>query len=81
VLAVSRLVQLLLLLLLSGRVQEVLLFNKIFFRLSIHLLVVKIWPDKVVQWCPDSKFLAIFCVLHFQSAACSTFQTCILNSH
>jgi len=22
-----------------------------------------------------------FCVLHFQQAACSTFQTCILNSH
>jgi len=26
-------------------------------------------------------FLAIFCVLHFKRAACSTFQTCILNSH
>jgi len=25
--------------------------------------------------------LAIFCVLHFQPVACSTFQTCILNSH
>ena len=25
--------------------------------------------------------LAIFCVLHFQRAARSTFQTCILNSH
>jgi len=22
-----------------------------------------------------------FCILHFQRAACSTFQTCILNSH
>jgi len=25
--------------------------------------------------------LAIFCVLHFQWSACSTFQTRILNSH
>ena len=23
----------------------------------------------------------LFCVVHFQQAACSTFQTCILNSH
>jgi len=29
----------------------------------------------------DGEFLAIFCVLHFQRAAYSTFQTCILNSH
>jgi len=25
--------------------------------------------------------MAIFCILHFQQATCSTFQTCILNSH
>ena len=25
--------------------------------------------------------IAIFCVLYFQLAACSTFQACILNSH
>ena len=30
---------------------------------------------------PDGNFLAAFCVLNFQRAACSTFQTCILNSH
>ena len=30
---------------------------------------------------PRWRFLAIFCVLYFQRAACSTFQTCILNSH
>ena len=34
-----------------------------------------------VRWCSDGHFLAIFSVLHFQRAACSTFQTCILNSH
>ena len=36
---------------------------------------------KVARWCPDGEFLAIFWVLHFQQAACSTFQTCTLNSH
>ena len=54
-----------------------------FFRLSIHALVAMYSPtiEKVVRWCPYGEFLAIFCVLYFQRAACSTFQTCILNSH
>ena len=30
---------------------------------------------------PRWRFLRHFCVLYFQRAACSTFQTCILNSH
>jgi len=34
-----------------------------------------------MRWCADDEFLAIFCILHFQQAACSMFQTCILNSH
>jgi len=34
---------------------------------------------QVVGWCPDADFLAIFCVLYFQRATHSTFQTCILN--
>ena len=29
----------------------------------------------------DGVQMAIFCILYFQWAACSTFQTCILNSH
>ena len=29
---------------------------------------------------PRWRFLATFCVLHFQGAACSTFQTCIWDS-
>jgi len=29
----------------------------------------------------DGAKMAIFCVLYFQPAACSTFQTCILNLH
>jgi len=47
----------------------------LFFRLSIHALVAKIYPDKVVGWCPYGDFLAIFCMLYFQRAACNTFQT------
>jgi len=31
----------------------------------------------VLRW----RFFASFCVLYFQRAACSTFQTCVLNSH
>ena len=72
---------------LRGHVEEVLLHNNL-FRLSIHALVAKIQPDKIVQWCRDGDdgaemaiFLRQFCVLYFQRAACSTFQTCILNSH
>jgi len=41
-------------------VEEVLLLNKLFFRLSIHALVVKIQPDKVVLWYRDSDFFASF---------------------
>ena len=29
----------------------------------------------------DGAKMAIFCVLYFQRAVCSTFQTCILNWH
>jgi len=36
---------------------------------------------KIVRWCPDGDFWRLFCVLCFQRAACSRFQTCILNSH
>jgi len=28
--------------------------------LSIHALVAKIQADKIVRWCPNGKFLAIF---------------------
>ena len=42
---------------LSGQVEEVLLLNKFFFRLSIYALVAKIWSDKIVRWCRDDDFL------------------------
>ena len=44
---------------LSGYVEEVLLFNK-FFPLSIHALVAKISSGKVVRWCPDGAFFGDF---------------------
>jgi len=48
-------------------VGETLLFNQFFFQLSIRALLVKIQPDKIVRWCVDGEFLAIFCVLYFFS--------------
>jgi len=41
-------------------VEEILLFNKFFFRLSIRALVAKVQRDKVVRWCADDVFWAIF---------------------
>ena len=64
-----------------GNLEDILLLNKFFFRLSIRTLVAKIQPNKVVRWCADGKFLVIFCILYFQRATCSMFQTCILNLH
>ena len=64
-----------------GHVEDILLLNKFFFRLSVRALVVKIQRDKVVRWCLDGDFWRLFCVLCFQRATCSRFQTCILNSH
>ena len=37
--------------------EEVLLFDKFFHRLSIHALVAKIQADKFVRWCQDGKIL------------------------
>ena len=42
---------------LSGHVEEVLVLKKFFFGFSIHALVARIWPDKVVRWYRDSDFL------------------------
>jgi len=49
-----------------------------FFQLSIYALVAKIQPD--LKLCDGAK-MANFCILYFQWAACSKFQTCILNLH
>ena len=64
-----------------GLMGKILLLSKFFFRLSIYALTAKIQPNKVVGWCPDGDFLAIFCMLYFQRPARSTFQNCILKLH
>ena len=61
-----------------GHVGGILLLNK-FFPIVDTCLSCK--PDKVAGWCLDGDFWRLFWVLHLQWAACSTFQTCILNSH
>jgi len=39
--------------------EEALLLNKFFFRLSIHALVAKTQPDKVARWCRNGDFLRL----------------------
>jgi len=42
-----------------GHVEEVLVINKFFFRLSIHASAAKIQPDTVVWWCQNGDFLYV----------------------
>ena len=65
---------------LSGHVEEVLMFNNYFPIVDICLSAKDILRQScamVTKW----RFFASFCVLYFQRAACSKSQTCILNSH
>ena len=57
-------------------VEEILLF-KFFSDCQYVPYLRRYGPTKLC----DGAQMANFCVLHFQRAACSTFQTCILNSH
>jgi len=65
------------------------MFNKFFFRLSIYALAGKIQGNKVVGWCQNGDFLGPVFFSEPRAAievntyiyACSTCQTCILNSH
>jgi len=72
---------------LSGHVEEVLLFNKFFLPIVDTCLSSEDIARQSCAMVPNGDFLsdgakmAIFCMLYFQRAACSTFQTCILNSH
>jgi len=62
---------------LSGHVEEVLLLNKVFPIVDMCLS----WEGTARQICTIVRRWRLFddfCVLHFQRAACSTFQTCIL---
>jgi len=65
---------------LRGHLESILLLNKFFPIVDMCLS----WKDiarKIVRWCADGDFLRHFGVLYFERAACSTFQTCIINSH
>jgi len=63
-----------------GHVEDILLFNKFFP--VVDACLTTLWrysltlsPTKLC----DGAQMAIFCVLYFQRAPCSTFQTCILK--
>jgi len=62
---------------LSEHVEEVLLLNK-FFSDGRYVPYSQRYSSTIM--CDDAQ-MAIFCVMYFQRAACSTLQTCILNSH
>jgi len=61
-----------------GRVEEILLF-KTFFSIVDKCLSCEDTARQSCVMVRRRRFLAIFCVLHFQRAACTTFQTCILK--
>jgi len=65
---------------LSGHVEKVLLL-KLFSGYRYVPYLRRYNPTKFWDGTQMAIFLAIFRVLYFQGAACSTFQTCILNSH
>ena len=62
------------------RVEEILLLNR-FFPIVDTCLSCEDIAREICEMVPDGDFLMIFCVLYLQRAPCSTFQTCILNSH
>jgi len=54
--------------------------EQVFFQLSIRALVADIARQSCAM-VPRCRSLVTFCTLYFQWAVCSTFQTCISNSH
>jgi len=64
-----------------GHVKEILLLNKLFSDCRYVPYLRRHHPSKLCDGAQMAIFLATFCVLNFQRAACSKFQTCILNSH
>jgi len=61
-------------------VEDILLLNK-FFPIVDTCLSCEDIARQICAMVPRWPFLATFCVLCFQRAACSRFQTCISNSH
>jgi len=62
-------------------VEEILLLNKFFSDCRCMPQLQRYSPTKLWDGAQMAIFLRHFCVLYFQPATCSTFQTCILNSH
>jgi len=62
-------------------VKEIALFNKLFPIVNMCLSCEYMSRQNCVKVCRWRIFYDFFCILHFQQAACSMFQTCILNSH
>jgi len=60
--------------------EEILLLNN-FFPIVDTCLRCEDIARQCCAMVPRWRFLATFWVMHLQRAACSTFQTCILNSH
>jgi len=46
-----------------------------------HIYLRRYSPTKLCDGAQMANSWRLFCVLYFQRAACSTLQTCILNSH
>jgi len=63
-----------------GHVGEILLLNK-FFPIVDTCLSCEDIARQSYGMVPRWRFWRLFCVLYLQRAACSKFQTCILNSH
>ena len=64
-----------------GHAEEILLFNQFFPTFNMLPQMQRYGATQLCDGAQTTNFWEIFCVLHFQQAACSTFQTCILNSH
>jgi len=62
-------------------VEEILLLNKFFFPIVDTCLSCEDIARQICGMVPRWRFFASLLRLYFQRAACSTFQTCILNSH
>ena len=65
----------------AQRVEEILLLNKFFFPIVDMCISCEDMARQSCGMAPRWQFLRRFCVLYFQRAGCSRFQTCILNSH
>jgi len=66
---------------LLGHMGEILRFNRFFSDCRYVPYLRRYSPTKSCDGVQMANFCRFFCVLRFQRAACSTFQTCILNSH